>query len=168
MEGRKLFASKADIERTPEELKKHRSSGSVPVYIKCPSNRLDEIIKMAEPFITKEVWPEDIEILCRETPGANLDRHSMRNIPICICGLMPDGRYTRLSDGLVDRFDLDKVKKLCADNAQLCSFRIFPSRDKWDVACDMEKAIECAIWGVPISHEEFLALREKGLIEPWN
>ena len=80
MERRKLFASRVDIERTPEELKKHRSSGSVPVYIKCPSNRLDEIIEMAEPFITKGVWPEDIEILCRETPGANLDHHGMRNI----------------------------------------------------------------------------------------
>ena len=88
--------------------------------------------------------------------------------PICICGRTPDGRYTRLSGGLVDRFDLDEVKKLCADNAQLCSFQIFPSRNEWDVAYDMEKAIECAIWGVCIPHEEFLTLRKNGLIETWN
>ncbi|MCR5572395.1 MAG: hypothetical protein K6F57_01305, partial [Candidatus Saccharibacteria bacterium] len=84
MEATCTYVSTEDLKRSPEELKKYRESGNVPVYEPILTSDARAILELASSYATGDVRLEDMQIECRENRGAELDFHSTKDVCICI------------------------------------------------------------------------------------
>lgn len=163
-----IYASIEDLKRSPEELKEHRISGSVPIYEPVPTNDVRAILELAKPYVANS---EDMEIVYREIQGTKPDYHSTKDVRIGIYADTDEGRALlnphRGQSG--DRIDLGELEKVVEDFAEYSNIRLRaivinrhgPAK---------EYTVKDAGFFIRrfLTHDSFLAMREDGKIEAWT
>jgi hypothetical protein len=166
------YASTADLNRSPEELKQKRSTRYVPVYEPILTNSIQAILELTESCFARiddDISLENMTILCREKPETQLDHCGMQYVPIRICGCDADGQKSWLRPvygQFADRFGLDDIQTVFEENAAIFQdFRIY-AVDKCGSIVDMNKVL--FFIRRPITRDLFLAMREGGGIKAWD
>lgn len=160
------YASATDLKRSPEELKKDRASGYVPVYEPIQTNDARAILEFAMSYVTDDVWLEDMKIVCREIRGAKPDYCGTENAYILICGYDMNGGRVWL-DSFVDRIDLDELAKVCKNRTEFSQIQLLVTDRHGSATEDTAKAARFFIRR-PLAHDLFLAMREGGRIKAWD
>lgn len=161
------YASATDLERSPEELKKYRISGYVPVYEPILTNDAKAILEFAmSSYVTDGVWLEDIQIGCCKIRGAKPDYRDTKNVRICIYGYDMDGGHDWL-DSFVGWIGLDKLARVCEGRTEYSQIRLLVIDRHESAAEDTAKAVRFFIRR-PLTHDSFLAMREGGEIKAWD
>ena len=162
-----IYASAEDLKRSPEELKKYRASGYVPVYEPTLTNDAKAILEFAmSSYVTDDVWLKDMRIECCEIRGAKPDYRGTENVRIRICGYDMDGRRVWL-DSFVGWIDLDELAKVCENRTEFSQIQLLVTNRHGSTTEDTAKVARFFIRR-PLAHDLFLAMREGGGIKAWD